>query len=129
MWIYSSFKGSGKGDIYIIYKYIGFIIHISNGFKGDIPKYQPLGDTKALARYVTLCRNESPGALCHSLPKAEGDITNQGFRVTMSQLNNVYCQVKNFNEYFVVSEFGEFLKLISPCKQVPVLLSYSDSLR
>ena len=28
------------------------IIHISPGFEGDIPEYQPLGDTKALARYV-----------------------------------------------------------------------------
>mgnify|MGYP003691422743 CR=1 FL=1 len=29
------------------------IIHISHGFEGDIPQYQPRGDTKALARYVT----------------------------------------------------------------------------
>ena len=32
------------------------IIHISHGFEADIPEYQPRGDTKALARYVTLCR-------------------------------------------------------------------------
>mgnify|MGYP003686110061 CR=1 FL=1 len=34
----------------------GYIIHISHGFEGDIPDYQPRGDTKALARYVTRCR-------------------------------------------------------------------------
>ena len=28
-------------------------IYISHGFEGDIPEYQPRGDTKALARYVT----------------------------------------------------------------------------
>ena len=33
-------------------------------------EYQPLGDTKTLARYVTRC-----------LPSASGDITRQGFRV------------------------------------------------
>ena len=33
------------------------IIHISHGFEGDIPEYQPRGDTKALARYVTRCAN------------------------------------------------------------------------
>ena len=33
--------------------YIYDIIHISHGFEGDIPQYQPRGDTKALARYVT----------------------------------------------------------------------------
>ena len=33
------------------------IIHISHGFEGDIPEYQPRGDTKALARYVTRCRS------------------------------------------------------------------------
>ena len=27
------------------------IIHISHGFEGVIPEYQPRGDTKALARY------------------------------------------------------------------------------
>ena len=34
------------------------IIHISHGFEGDIPEYQPPGDTKALARYVTRCRRQ-----------------------------------------------------------------------
>ena len=34
------------------------IIHISHGFEGDIPEYQPRGDTKALARYVTRCRRQ-----------------------------------------------------------------------
>ena len=34
------------------------IIHISDGFEGDIPEYQPRGDTKALARYVTRCRRQ-----------------------------------------------------------------------
>ena len=29
------------------------IMHISHGFEGDIPEYQPRGDTKAQARYVT----------------------------------------------------------------------------
>ena len=47
----------------------GDIIHISHGFKGDIPEYQPQGDTKALARYVTQCR------------LAEGDIMRQEFLV------------------------------------------------
>ena len=32
------------------------IVHISRGFEGDIPEYQPRGDTKALADYVTRCR-------------------------------------------------------------------------
>ena len=32
------------------------IIHISHGFEGDIPEYQPRGDTKALTRYATRCR-------------------------------------------------------------------------
>ena len=34
------------------------IIHISHGFEGDIPEYQPRGDTKALARYITRCRSD-----------------------------------------------------------------------
>ena len=34
------------------------IIHISHGFEGDIPEYQPRGNTKALARYVTRCRRQ-----------------------------------------------------------------------
>ena len=34
------------------------IIHKSCGFEGDIPEYQPRGDTKALARYVTCCRRQ-----------------------------------------------------------------------
>ena len=29
------------------------IIHLSYGLEGDIPEYQPLGDTKALARYMS----------------------------------------------------------------------------
>ena len=42
---------------YILYCYNKYnIIHISHGFVGDIPEYQPRGDTKALARYVTRCR-------------------------------------------------------------------------
>ena len=65
---------------YLHYLYM-YIIHISHGFEGDIPEYQPLGDTKALARYLTLW-HKSPGALCHSLPSAEGDIKRQGFCVT-----------------------------------------------
>ena len=32
--------------------------HISHGFEGDIPEYQPRGDTKVLARYVTRCRRQ-----------------------------------------------------------------------
>ena len=38
-----------------------YIIHISHGFEGDIPEYQPRGDTKALAlaRYIW-----------HPMPKA-----------------------------------------------------------
>ena len=52
--------------------------------RATIPEYQPLGDMKALARCVTRCRrHESPGALCHPMPKASGDITRQGFRVTL----------------------------------------------
>ena len=35
------------------------IIHISHGFEGDIPEYQPQGDTKAVARYVTRCRRHA----------------------------------------------------------------------
>ena len=31
-------------------------IHISHGLEGDIPEYQPRGDTKAVVRYVTRCR-------------------------------------------------------------------------
>ena len=34
------------------------IIHISHGLEGDIPEYQPRGDTKSLARYVTRCRRQ-----------------------------------------------------------------------
>ena len=30
--------------------------YTSHVFEGDIPEYQPRGDTKALARYVTRCR-------------------------------------------------------------------------
>ena len=57
--------------------YCNVIIHISHGFEGDIPEYQPRGDTKALARYVTLC---------HPMPKAEGDITCQGLSVIEGQI-------------------------------------------
>ena len=39
--------------------------------RATIPECQPLGDTKVLTRYVTLC-----------LQTASGDITRQGFRVT-----------------------------------------------
>ena len=42
-----------------------------------IPEYQPLNDTKALARYVTLCLQQRarafvsrPDMLCHLMPKA-----------------------------------------------------------
>ena len=41
-------------------------------YRATIPEYQPLGDTKALVRYVTLCLQ----------PSASGDIRRQGFRVT-----------------------------------------------
>ena len=44
------------------------IYHMSS--RVTIPEYQPLSDTKALARNVL------------SLPSASGDITRQGFRVT-----------------------------------------------
>ena len=42
-----------------------------------IPEYQPLNNTKALARYVTLCLQQCarafvsrPDMLCHLMPKA-----------------------------------------------------------
>ena len=35
-----------------------YFIHISHGFEGDIPEYQPRGDTKAMTRYVTRCRRK-----------------------------------------------------------------------
>ena len=46
------------------------IYHMSS--RATKPDYQPLGDTKALARCVTRCRRQ----------KASGDVTRQGFRVT-----------------------------------------------
>ena len=56
-------------------------IHMSHGFEGDISEYQPLGDKKSW-HVMSLDADESPGGLCHPMPKAEGDVTHQGFRVT-----------------------------------------------
>ena len=52
-----------------VHSFDPYIIHISHGFEGDIPEYQPRGDTKALARYVTQHWRQrvtyAPGLLCH----------------------------------------------------------------
>jgi hypothetical protein len=47
---------------------------ILHDFEGDIPKYFPRGD------------KENPGVLCHPMPKADGDITLQGFPVTEGKI-------------------------------------------
>ena len=39
--------------VYLYHMFEIKIIYISHGFEGDIPEYQPRGDTKALARYAT----------------------------------------------------------------------------
>jgi hypothetical protein len=50
-----------------------YIIHILHDFEGDIPEYFPRGDRKALECY-------------HPMPKAEDDITLQGFPVTEGKI-------------------------------------------
>ena len=50
------------------------IIHKSHVFSGDY------------TRIFAPQSPESPGALCHTLPFASGDITRQDFRVTLGQI-------------------------------------------
>ena len=55
-----------------------------------IPEYQPRGDT------------QGPGALCHPLPSASGDIIRQGFRVT-SGLIFWYFTIEAMRDMYNVS--------------------------
>ena len=100
-------------------------IHISHCFEGNIPEYQPLSDTKALARYVTRCR-------CHwkwwFKERTERElITLKGLAQWKS---SVYLRLKSpiFLEVFY---FTYYFSRISPfifvgCWKMEVLVPWSD---